>query len=111
MRVVDVTVSATFADKHLPADPQGAVAFTVSVPGAALSPSGGNLTFRRGEPHVALDVTATGWLVPDAPTSWVIEIAASAGTPTEIRTSPANLLKPDALEDLWLTVTYEKVTP
>jgi len=112
MQIVRATVSATFSEKYGPPAPNAqdpsppTLALSLQPPGAQAPMSTGALTFCTGEPSVSVWAPAPlPVLVSDSPAAWVLAIAAHAAPGGICR--PNGLLEPDALEDLWFTVTYE----
>ena len=101
VKVVGVTVSTTFSEKYEPPN-GGAATFQICLdpPNQTLT---GDLPFRSGEPSVSFDAL-TPVDVTDTSAPWILWVANGAA-PSVITTG--GLLKPDALEDLWLTFTYE----
>ncbi|NUQ73768.1 MAG: hypothetical protein HUU21_09450 [Polyangiaceae bacterium] len=117
VKVTRVEVSATFSEKYLP-DADGTIPVTITPPGADPIDSE-SLAFESGEPSLAL----TGDQLPDDPVqrhdddsfiSWLVTVPMNTEQtpePTAIRVQSGarkGLLKPDAFEDIWIHVTYEK---
>jgi hypothetical protein len=129
VRVVGVTVSATFSEKYNPpTTATGSLPVSLTLPAAAPNGLAQNVTdrfvdFRSGEPGLTLVSLALSgpntphdfdaFPVPAEPATVVLEVVESPDhlIPEALRTA-GGLLEPDALEDLWLTFTYEeKVLP
>ena len=117
VKIVRVQVSVTYNEKYLPENPSGSVEYTLTPPG--VSSMEGALDFRDGEPSALHtddpDAPSNPLSVPvwrddeDAFAPWIFEVAAAASTPAVLRVEANhNLLRPDAFEDIWFTVTYEK---
>lgn len=120
VKIVRIQVSATFNTRHLPATPTGDVDYTLARPaGSGTERFAGALDFRAGEPSVSHtqdpDSPSNPFSVPvkreddETLAPWVFEVEGSSDTPADIRLGEADhyLLKPDAFEDIWFTVTYE----
>jgi hypothetical protein len=122
VQIVKVEISATFAKKYNPPDPLPAEPEMVDF--KLRRPDGEDcgdlhLPFRRGEPSVAIAFGKGPLLAPvkvlseDDPAyeRWVLTVS-SGEEPSAIRSSVsggAGPLKSDALEDIWIHVTYEQV--
>ncbi len=111
VRIVGVTVSATFSDKYNVPLPDGTnpapspFQITLAPPGQSVT---GDLLFRTGEPSVTfMGPTFTPVVLSNTPAPWVLSIAKNV-VPDVIRAANG-LVEPDAFEDLWLTFAYEVI--
>jgi len=128
VKIVQIQVSATFNEKHLPATAPGSVAYELARPTASgMAWFEGSLEFRKGEPNASY-TDASDYLPlesdpgprPPSPLPvdvkrdddedfepWTFHVPTSS-TPAAIRSATNHdLLKPDAFEDIWFVVTYE----
>lgn len=119
VKIARVQVSATFsASVEPPASPTSTLLYTLTPPGKP--PLTGALDFRSGEPsssheEIMENGTAAPLSVPVLPGAdsdfapWVFQISAGTALPAALRlgADEHHLLRPDALEELWIIVTYE----
>lgn len=108
VKIVRVQVSATFHAKYPPEAPLTHVDYKLTPRGEAAI-TGESLDFRIGEPSVQhTDMSVDVPRDDEGGDPWVFEVEA-ASTPSTLRDSGNhNLLRPDAFEDIWFIVTYEK---
>jgi hypothetical protein len=102
VHVVGFTVSATFSEKYSPPASGPAFAVHLELPGQPLT---ANLEFRAGEPSASFTSVLSPVEVTSTSDPWVLWVEHDVA-PQAIRTA-GGLLQPDALEDLWLSFTYE----
>jgi hypothetical protein len=120
VNIVSIEVSATFAAKHNPPPPpvegdSGLLKFTLTYGAPPMGASLSELEYRKGEPSTLVTPAAPVAVLPEDHADferWVLVVPVST-YPSDIRVleddpqPDPGLLKPDALEDIWLHVTYE----
>ncbi|MBK8251144.1 MAG: hypothetical protein IPK82_00550 [Polyangiaceae bacterium] len=109
VQIVKVTVSATFNEKYTSLGVSSPTHLTFQLTPPGQTAITGTLQFIAGEPHT--DLTLAGDVPVKNPDEgpfvpWVFSIENIADIPSHLKAN--GKLHPDALEDIWLTFTYEE---